>query len=109
RYMLVRRQERPGDAFLGYGPFAAMASADAPVLAFVTQNFPNPARTGAHTSIAYGVPVGPAGAGGTVHTTLRFYDVRGRVVRTLVDQLVPPGRYQATWDGTDDRGARVAA
>jgi hypothetical protein len=109
RYMLVRRQERPGDAFLAYGPFAAMASADAPILAFVTQNFPNPARTGAHTAIAYGVPVGPAGAGGTVHTTLRFYDVRGRVVRTLVDQLVPPGRYQATWDGTDDRGARVSA
>ncbi|MEP7029221.1 MAG: FG-GAP-like repeat-containing protein, partial [Candidatus Eisenbacteria bacterium] len=105
RYMLVRRAERPGDAFVGYGPFAAMASAEAPKVAFVSQNFPNPASSG-RTSIAYGVPeiAGPA-----VHTTLRFFDVRGRVVRTLVDQVVPPGRYQVTWDGKDDAGARVGS
>ncbi len=105
RYMLVRRAELPGDAFVGYGPFAAMASAEAPRLAFVTQNFPNPSSNG-RTSIAYGVP---ESAGPTVHTTLRFFDVRGRAVRTLVDQVVPPGRYQVTWDGKDDGGVRVGS
>lgn len=105
RYLLVRRADRPGDAFLAYGPFAATASSDAPELAFVTQNFPNPIHNG-RTTIAYGVPLS---AGDAVHTTLRFFDVRGRVVRTLVDQLVPPGKYQATWDGKNDQGSRVGS
>jgi flagellar hook assembly protein FlgD len=82
-----------------------MASAEAPSLAFVSQNFPNPAGNG-RTSIAYGVP---ESAGPAVHTTLRFFDVRGRAVRTLVDTVVPPGRYQVTWDGKDDSGARVGS
>ncbi len=105
RYLFVRRQEMPGDAFAAYGPFAATASVEAPALAFVSQNFPNPMRAGRSTTFAYGVP---GGAGETMHTTLRLYDVRGRVVRTVVNQIVPPGRYQATWDGADHGGARVA-
>jgi flagellar hook capping protein FlgD len=105
RYLLVRRADQPGDAFLAYGPFAATASSDAPELAFVAQNFPNPVTNG-RTTIAYGVP---ASAGQSVHTTLRFFDVRGRAVRSLVDQLVPPGKYQVTWDGKDDQGARVSS
>ncbi len=38
---------------------------------------------------------------------VRLYDVRGRAVRTLVNEQVPPGRYQATWDGKDQNGTRV--
>lgn len=105
RYLLVRRQDRPGDTFVAFGPFAATASTEAPALAFVSQNFPNPVRPGAVTTFAYGVP---GASGETVHTTLRLYDVRGRVVRSLVDEIVPPGRYQATWNGTDQGGVRVA-
>jgi len=104
RYLFLRRQERPGEEFLAYGPFAATSSAEAPEVAFVGQNFPNPVH-GGRTTVAYGVP---QSAGATVHTTLRFFDVRGRVVRTLVDGLVPPGRYQVSWDGKDDRGATAA-
>ncbi len=107
RYLFVRRQDRPGDAFLAYGPFAASASQSAPALAFVTQNFPNPVH-GGRTSIAYGVPSADAASGAVTRTSLRFYDVRGRLVRTLVDGLVPPGRYQVSWDGKDDRGAAVS-
>jgi hypothetical protein len=105
RYLLVRREEKAGDAFLAYGPFAAQASEEAPQVAFVTQNFPNPVHAG-RTTIAYGVP---AGSGQATRTTLRFYDVRGRAVRTLVDGVVPPGKYQVTWDGKDDQGARVGS
>jgi hypothetical protein len=104
-YLLVRRADRPGDAFLAYGPVAATASSDAPEVAFVGQNFPNPIG-GGRTTIAYGVPTS---AGESVHTTLRFFDVRGRVVRTLVDGLVPPGKYQVTWDGRNDQGSRVGS
>jgi len=106
RYLLVRRPEAPGDAFLAYGPFAAMASNDAPALAFLGRSFPNPARPGERTSIAYGIP-GDGEA--VVRATVKLYDVRGRVVRTLVDRLVPPGRYQATWDGNDEHGMRAPA
>jgi len=96
---------KSGETFLAYGPFAAQASQEAPEVAFVTQNFPNPV-SGGRTTIAYGVP---SSAGTAAHTTLRFYDVRGRVVRTLVDGVVPPGKYQVTWDGKDDQGARVGS
>lgn len=41
--------------------------------------------------------------------SLRIYDVSGRLVRTLVDGRRDAGRYDATWDGTDDRGHRVAS
>lgn len=106
RYLLVRRAERPGDEFLAYGPFGVTASAGAPATAFLAQSFPNPMRAGAGMTIAYGVPGNGASV---VRAAVKLYDVRGRLVRSLVDEQVPPGRYQATWDGKDLAGARVAA
>ncbi len=106
RYLLVRRPEAPGTGFVGYGPFAAMATNDAPALAFLGKSFPNPVRAGDRTTIAFGVP-GDGDA--TVRASIKLYDVKGRVVRTLVDRVVPPGRYQATWDGDDERGVRAPA
>ena len=40
-------------------------------------------------------------------TTLRVYDLEGRVVRTLLDRELAAGRHQVAWDGSDDSGARV--
>ena len=34
-------------------------------------------------------------------------DVKGRVMRTLVDNIMPAGRHSAVWDGRDEAGARV--
>jgi hypothetical protein len=42
-------------------------------------------------------------------TTLRIFDVRGRRVRTLVEEALPAGAFSPQWDGADDRGAPVAA
>jgi flagellar hook assembly protein FlgD len=41
--------------------------------------------------------------------TLAVYDVRGSRVRTIVDTVLPAGRYeqQFSWDGVNDRGAAV--
>jgi len=33
--------------------------------------------------------------------TLRVFDVRGRVIRTLVDAAYPAGQHEAAWDGRD--------
>lgn len=39
---------------------------------------------------------------------LEIVDVTGRVVRTLVDRTLVPGRYDASWDGRDDSGRQLA-
>jgi len=41
--------------------------------------------------------------------TLDVFNVRGRRVRTLVDESRPPGRYVAVWDGRDHHGRKVGA
>ena len=47
-----------------------------------------------------------AGAG---EVSLDVYDVAGRRIRTLVAGERSAGRYQVTWDGRNDAGARVAS
>jgi len=39
---------------------------------------------------------------------LRVHDLTGRVVRTLADGVMRPGRYNVSWNGTDDRGRELA-
>jgi hypothetical protein len=41
------------------------------------------------------------------HLNVSVYDVRGRLVRHLIDRNVHPGRLEVTWDGHDDTGRRV--
>ena len=40
---------------------------------------------------------------------LSVYDAGGALVRTLVDDRLPPGRHDASWDGRNQRGASVAS
>lgn len=47
-----------------------------------------------------------AGAG---RVTLRIYDQRGRLVRSLVDEPLPAGEHRAAWDGRDGAGRLAAA
>ena len=61
---------------------------------------PNPFNPA--TTIEYAV----AGRG---HVSLRVFDARGALVRTLVDEVQPAGSRRITWDGRDDRGAGVAS
>jgi len=48
----------------------------------------------------------PAGGG---RTTLRLYDLAGRLVRTLVDEVLAEGEHETAWSGTDDGGRAVPA
>jgi FlgD Ig-like domain len=64
-------------------------------------NAPNPFNP--ITRIRYEVP-----AGGR-HLKLQIYDMRGRMIRTLVDGMQPEGPAQIIWDGTDGAGARVSS
>ncbi len=72
-----------------------------PVSALRLSALPNP-FTG-ETTVHFELPV----ACGDV--TLRVYNLRGQVVRALVDGARPAGRWQAAWDGQDDSGRRAAS
>jgi len=67
---------------------------------YLAQNRPNPFRSA--TTIEYGL-VAPT------HVSLTIYDIRGAVVRRLVDEEVAAGQHRASWDGRDARGHRVGS
>jgi hypothetical protein len=61
----------------------------------LNQNSPNP--FGPATEIAYTLA-------GREHVNISVYDLRGRRVKGLVDEIQEPSRYRILWDGTNDRG-----
>jgi subtilase family serine protease len=64
------------------------------------QNFPNPFNP--ITKIRYQIAKsGPV--------TLRIYNVKGQLVKTLVSKPLLPGYYEAYWKGDNDRGNKVAS
>ena len=40
---------------------------------------------------------------------IEIYDLRGRLVRQLVDEELPAGEYTRSWSGLDDQGRRVGS
>ncbi len=65
-----------------------------PIDFYLEDNFPNPFNSG--TTISYQL-----GASGKV--SLIVYDVMGRRIRTLVNSVQSPGKYQVRWDGKNDK------
>ncbi len=53
-----------------------------------SQNYPNPFNQ--QTRFEYSIPA-------KTHVTIRLFDLTGRVVATLYDQIRDPGRYSLTW------------
>jgi len=70
----------------------------------LTQNYPNPFNPS--TSIDYDV-----GFLDGLHQNIEFnvYNIRGQVVRTLVDGELPPGHYSVIWNGLNDQGRQVSS
>jgi hypothetical protein len=69
----------------------------------LSQNYPNPFNPS--TTIKYEIPAGK----GSLLVKITIYDIRGRLVKKLVDDEKEPGRYQVHWDGKDDRGIQVSS
>jgi hypothetical protein len=61
--------------------------------------FPNPARPSA--TIHYAVPMDS-------RVTVEIYNIQGRKVATLLDEVVPAGYHTIAWDGRTDAGGPVA-
>ena len=66
----------------------------------LSQNYPNPFNPS--TIIKFDLPT-------RSKIEVAVFNVLGQVVKTLVDEVKPAGRYAVTWDGTDSRGRQAAA
>ena len=77
-----------------YTPFIEdVGSQNEPTRFALEQNYPNPFNP--NTKIQFTIPVGTNG-----RTSLRVYDLLGREVATLVNDVMHPGTYDRTFDGT---------
>ena len=61
----------------------------------LSSNYPNPFST--EMKIKYSIPE-------EVFVTLKIYDIRGRLVKKLVDEVKRSGRYVVQWNGKNDTG-----
>lgn len=71
-----------------------------PVFTELNQNYPNPFNP--TTNISYQL----AESG---KTDLLIYNVKGQIVRGLVNDIQNPGVYNIIWDGKDDKGKSVSS
>ncbi len=71
----------------------------------LSQNFPNPFNPS--TTIQYSIS--DERGIGKVPTSVRIYSLRGRAIKTLVDEERSPGEYLAYWNGENDSGEQVAS
>ena len=71
-----------------------------PVSHQLFNSYPNPTRK--MSNISYQIS-------STQLVKLNIYDITGRLVKKLADEKQAPGKYQLTWDGTDDQGQRAAS
>ena len=63
-------------------------------------NYPNPFNPS--TIISYSIPE-------NTDVALNIYDMRGRMIKSLVNQNQAAGRYLVEWNATDDYGSNVGA
>jgi len=64
------------------------------------QNDPNPFNS--KTTISYALPE-------VVHVRLAIYNLTGRRIRALIQDIQQPGRYEVIWDGRDEKGQAVGS
>jgi len=81
------------------GPLTVTGTS-APTSFSFAPGFPNPFVT--ETQLQYSLPTA-----GMVRVTV--HDLRGRLMRNLVDERESRGTHAAFWDGRNDQGGRVAA
>ena len=66
----------------------------------ISGNFPNPFNPS--TTIKYSLAK-------TAHATIEIFNIKGQVVKTLVDGERSAGNHEARWNGLDDNGRKVSS
>jgi hypothetical protein len=102
RYVLEWTMSEAGN---GAEEGAVLSAAPPPRARFALfQNHPNPFNP--QTTISF---VAPGTAGEKAHVSLGIYDLRGRLVRNLLNADMEAGSHQVVWEGRDERGNRVSS
>ncbi|HOU72803.1 MAG TPA: T9SS type A sorting domain-containing protein, partial [Candidatus Syntrophosphaera sp.] len=71
-----------------------------PAYTLDAKNYPNPFNP--ETTIAFSVPkTGPA--------SLKVYNTKGQLVRTLVNDVREAGNHSVVWNGMDEQGNSVSS
>ena len=67
---------------------------------YLSQNYPNPFNP--VTTIDYGIPE-------NTWVTVSIYDIKGRLINTLIDEYQQPGSYSIQWKGHAQNGSTVSS
>ncbi|HTY10472.1 MAG TPA: DUF3160 domain-containing protein [Bacteroidota bacterium] len=94
---------KPEGASLVMGVNNQPPASQLPTTLVLEKNFPNPFNSS--TIIMFTIPSGLANA----NTELAVYDIQGRLVKRLLSQRMPAGKYAARWDGSLNNGTTVAS
>ncbi len=70
-----------------------------PTAVFLNRNYPNPFNP--TTTIEFGVPK-------ATKVSIRIYNIRGQLVKELVNQKYEPGKFKVVWEGKNSFGKPVA-
>lgn len=84
----------------GSGAVGTVREQTLPNMIVLSENYPNPFNP--TTQIRYSLP--KAG-----HVSLTIFDLKGNVVKTLINKVQVANRYTVEWDGTNNRGSQVAS
>jgi hypothetical protein len=71
-----------------------------PNVVSMKQNYPNPFNPS--TTIEFGIPK-------ATKVSLRIYNIRGQLVKELINQRYEPGKYKTVWEGKNQLGKHVAS
>lgn len=71
-----------------------------PVITSLDGNYPNPFNSS--TRVSYSVAQGG-------HVLIQIFDIRGQLVKTIVDEYRHPGKYTFDWKGRNQAGKSVAS
>jgi hypothetical protein len=78
-----------------------------PVEFELLKNYPNPFNPS--TTIPFKVDGSRFMVHSPVHTTLKIYNIKGQLVRTLMDEEKEPGNYNIIWNGKDNSNRKVSS
>ena len=65
-------------------------------------NYPNPFNQ--MTTIVYDIPENEP-----IPVTMKIYNIRGQLIKVLVDDIKEAGRYAVQWDGRDENISEMAS
>lgn len=83
--------------------FIEAADVSLPTEFGLRQNYPNPFNP--TTTINFQIPAGSY----EMPTRLNIYDIQGRLIRTILNQKLPPGYYSEFWNGLNENGESVSS